>query len=181
MNLCPNGDNAGAVPPDREDSLIEENGSVLTVEFLAFVRSSLPTPPARVLEIGAGRGEMARALIDAGYEVTAIDPAAEPGTQVQPVALIDADGVFDAAVAVVSLHPALTIDRRKRRRLTGSLPDQPNWLVVRLESERSRGGQRRAGDRRAPRGVRTVELSRKIRACDEKPLLLIGYSSHARP
>ena len=73
---------------------------MLTVEFLAFVRSSLPTPPARVLEIGAGRGEMARALIDAGYEVTAIDPAAEPGTQVQPVALIDADGVFDAAVAV---------------------------------------------------------------------------------
>jgi SAM-dependent methyltransferase len=47
---------------------------------------------------------MALALVDAGFEVTAIDPAAEPGTHVQSVALIDADGAFDAAVAVVSLH-----------------------------------------------------------------------------
>jgi SAM-dependent methyltransferase len=85
-------------------TLIEENGSVLTAELLAFVRSSLPAPPARVLEIGAGRGELALALVDAGYHVTAIDPAAEPGTHVQPVALIDAHGTFDAAVAVVSLH-----------------------------------------------------------------------------
>jgi len=77
---------------------------VLTAELLAFVRSSLPAPPARVLEIGAGRGEMSLGLGDAGYEVTAIDPAAEPGSHVQPVALIDADGAFDAAVAVVSLH-----------------------------------------------------------------------------
>jgi SAM-dependent methyltransferase len=77
---------------------------VLTIELLAFVRSSLPAPPAHVLEIGAGDGELARALNAAGYEVTPIDPAAEPGSPVKPIALIDADGRFEAAVAVVSLH-----------------------------------------------------------------------------
>lgn len=77
---------------------------MLTPELLAFVRSSLPAAPSRVLEIGAGRGELAEALADAGHRVTAIDPAAEPNSNVQPVALIDVDGQFDAAVAVVSLH-----------------------------------------------------------------------------
>jgi SAM-dependent methyltransferase len=77
---------------------------MLTVELLAFVRSSLPPPPAQILEIGAGDGELASALNLAGYEVTAIDPAAEPGSRVKPLALIDANGRFDGAVAVVSLH-----------------------------------------------------------------------------
>jgi SAM-dependent methyltransferase len=80
--------------------------SVLAADVLAFVRSSLPPAPARVLEIGAGGGELAAALRDAGYDVLAIDPAGEaPG--VVPVALADvaeADGSFAAAVAVVSLH-----------------------------------------------------------------------------
>ncbi|MGH2909877.1 MAG: class I SAM-dependent methyltransferase [Solirubrobacteraceae bacterium] len=77
---------------------------MLTVELQAFVRSSLPAPPARILEVGAGEGALAEALRAVGYHVTAIDPAAEPNSQVQPVALIDAEGPFDAAVAVVSLH-----------------------------------------------------------------------------
>jgi SAM-dependent methyltransferase len=73
---------------------------------LDFVRSSLPAAPARVLEIGAGRGELAEVLRAAGYEVLAIDPSSEaPG--VARVALLDVDEParhFDAAVAVVSLH-----------------------------------------------------------------------------
>jgi hypothetical protein len=77
---------------------------MLTRELLAFVRSSLPEPPARVLEIGAGRGELARELSAAGYTVTAIDPAGESGSEVQPLSLLEARGAFDAAVAVVSLH-----------------------------------------------------------------------------
>jgi SAM-dependent methyltransferase len=81
-----------------------QNAAMLTVELLAFVRSSLPPPPAQVLEIGAGTGELAEALNAAGYTVTPIDPAAEPGSPVRPLALIDVDGRFDAAVAVVSLH-----------------------------------------------------------------------------
>jgi SAM-dependent methyltransferase len=77
---------------------------VLTRELMAFVRASLPEPPANVLEIGAGRGDLARELRTAGYAVTAIDPAAQPDTGVEPVPLIDVRGSFDAAVAVVSLH-----------------------------------------------------------------------------
>jgi SAM-dependent methyltransferase len=83
-----------------------EPGAVLAAEVLAFVRASLPAPPGRVLEVGAGDGELATALRDAGYDVLAIDPAGDsPG--VEPIALAQVDeppGSFDAVVAVVSLH-----------------------------------------------------------------------------
>jgi SAM-dependent methyltransferase len=71
---------------------------------LAFARGALPPPPARVLEVGAGDGELAAALREGGYAVTAIDPKAEADTGVEPLALIDATGRYDAALAVVSLH-----------------------------------------------------------------------------
>jgi SAM-dependent methyltransferase len=75
---------------------------VLTAEVHAYVRSALPPPPARVLEIGAGGGELADELRAGGYDVTAIDPAGGPG--IVQVHLHEIDGAFDAAVAVVSLH-----------------------------------------------------------------------------
>jgi SAM-dependent methyltransferase len=78
---------------------------VLSDEVVRFVRGELPAAPSRVLEVGAGDGELAAALREAGYDVLAIDPAGEP--PVVPVALNDLDephGSFDAAVAVVSLH-----------------------------------------------------------------------------
>ena len=71
---------------------------------LAFARGALPPPPARVLEIGAGDGELAAALRELRYAVTAIDPKAEDGSGVERTALIDAGGRYDAAIAVVSLH-----------------------------------------------------------------------------
>jgi SAM-dependent methyltransferase len=77
---------------------------MLTSDLLAFVRSALPQPAGRILEIGAGGGELASALITAGYEVTAIDPAADAGSHVQRRSLLEVEGQFDAAVAVVSLH-----------------------------------------------------------------------------
>jgi SAM-dependent methyltransferase len=83
---------------------------MLTRELLAFVRAALPPPPARVLEVGAGQGELAGALTDAGYEVTAIDPAAEPGGVVQRCSLLDVRGSFDAAVSVVALHHVNPLD-----------------------------------------------------------------------
>lgn len=77
---------------------------MLTSDLVAFVRSALPEPACRILEIGAGRGELASALIAAGYEVMAIDPAAPPDSPVQPRSLLQVSGQFDAAVAVVALH-----------------------------------------------------------------------------
>jgi SAM-dependent methyltransferase len=71
-----------------------------------FVRANLPPSPARVLEVGAGDGTLARELADAGYSVLAIDPEATT-EDVLPVPLADLDepeASFDAAVAVVSLH-----------------------------------------------------------------------------
>lgn len=77
---------------------------MLTTDLLAFVRAALPAPPAHVLEIGAGRGELAAVLGVAGYQITAIDPAAEDGTPVERVTLLEVAGSFDAALAVVALH-----------------------------------------------------------------------------
>jgi PhnB protein len=75
-------------------------------DVLAFVRANLPPPPARVLEVGAGDGELAAALASAGYEVVAIDPV-PAGTNVRACALHALDepaASFDAAIAIVSLH-----------------------------------------------------------------------------
>ena len=81
-----------------------------------FVRASLPPPTARVLEIGAGDGELAARLGAAGYEVVAIDPAGEGA--VLPVPLLDLDephASFDAALAVVSLHHVEPLEPSCRR------------------------------------------------------------------
>jgi SAM-dependent methyltransferase len=79
---------------------------MVALDLLAFVRANLPGPPARLLEVGAGDGELARTLADAGYDVLAIDP--EPsGAGVRRVSLHELDepaGSFDAALAVTSLH-----------------------------------------------------------------------------
>ena len=76
-----------------------------TAEVHAYVRAALPPAPARVLEVGAGRGELAAELRSGGYDVVAIDPAGGPGiVQVHLHELTEPDGSFDAAVAVVSLH-----------------------------------------------------------------------------
>lgn len=73
-------------------------------DVIAFVRAALPPAPARVLEVGAGNGDLAAALADAGYEVVAIDPASE-SANVRRVALNELDEApFDAAVAIVSFH-----------------------------------------------------------------------------
>jgi SAM-dependent methyltransferase len=66
------------------------------------VRAALPPPPARVLEVGAGSGELAAALREAGYDVLAIDPAGGDG--VVQIPLVEVEGSFDAAVAIVSMH-----------------------------------------------------------------------------
>ncbi len=85
-------------------------------DAIAYVRAALPPPPARVLEIGAGNGELAAALRNAGYDVTAIDPKGAPPTL--PIALDALDAKprsFDAAVAMLSLHHVTPLGRSLRR------------------------------------------------------------------
>lgn len=102
-----------------------------SVDLRAFVCANLPEPPARVLEVGAGAGSLARALRAAGYEVVAIDPRADGGENVRPVALVDLDepaGSFAAAVAVVSLHHVDPLDESCRR--LGELVASGGTLVI---------------------------------------------------
>jgi SAM-dependent methyltransferase len=83
----------------------------------AFVRANLPPPPARVLEIGAGDGALARALAESGYDVLAIDPGSG-GADVRRVALHELDEPrrsFAAALAVTSLHHVEPLEQSLRR------------------------------------------------------------------
>jgi ribosomal protein S18 acetylase RimI-like enzyme len=97
---------------------------------LAFVSGALPPAPARVLEVGAGSGELAEALRRRGYDVVAIDPASG-SPAVRPVALHELDepdASFDAAVAVVSLHHVEPLAESSRRLAAVLKPGGP--LVV---------------------------------------------------
>jgi SAM-dependent methyltransferase len=78
----------------------------LTMDFAPFVLARLRPPPARILEIGCGSGELARALSAARYEVVAVDPEAPEGEQFRRLSFEDFDepGPFDAIVASRSLH-----------------------------------------------------------------------------
>jgi ubiquinone/menaquinone biosynthesis C-methylase UbiE len=71
-----------------------------------FVTEQLPSAPARVLEVGCGRGDLARAIAESGYEVVAIDPDAPTGELFRATSLEEfADPEpFDAVVASLALH-----------------------------------------------------------------------------
>jgi SAM-dependent methyltransferase len=75
-------------------------------DFQAFLLSRLPPSPARVLEVGCGCGDLARALAGAGYSITAIDPEAPEGAIFRRTRLEDFASTenVDAVVASISLH-----------------------------------------------------------------------------
>ncbi|HTU85497.1 MAG TPA: methyltransferase domain-containing protein [Solirubrobacteraceae bacterium] len=79
---------------------------MVDADVLRYVLGSLPPAPARVLEVGAGTGELAAALRSARYEVVAIDPAASTESVIAlPLhELNEPRASFDAAVAIVSMH-----------------------------------------------------------------------------
>ena len=112
-------------------------------EVTAFVRAALPPAPARVLEVGAGTGELAAVLAAAGYDVVAIDPASE-SPDVRAVALLELDEApasFDAAVAVVSLHHVEPLEESCRH--LGELV-RPGGVLVVDEFELERFDERAA-------------------------------------
>ena len=77
------------------------------MDFSAYVKKQLPSPPGRVLEVGCGReGGVAPVLASAGYDVLAIDPDAPDGPFYRRVTLeaFDDEGPFDAVVAGRVLH-----------------------------------------------------------------------------
>lgn len=103
---------------------------MLDPDVIAFVRAALPAPGARVLEVGAGDGELADALRHDGHDVLAIDPASR-SPSVRAVALhelVEPAGSFDAAVAVVSLHHVEPLEPSCRR--LGELVRPGGALVI---------------------------------------------------
>lgn len=144
-------------------------------EVEAWVRANLPPAPARVLEVGAGDGELSRRLRDAGYEVTAIDPKSD-SPDVEPVALADLplSRPYDAAVAVVSLHHVEPLDASVAR-LADALADGAPLLLDEFDvgalDERTAtqwlAWRRSLGDEEAESPTELIETMRsKVHAID---------------
>lgn len=85
--------------------------------FEQFVREHLPEPPARVLEVGCGHGELTTALAVAGHDALGIDPRAPEGPLFRRLRLDDVEPGprFDAVVAASSLHHIRDLDAALER------------------------------------------------------------------
>jgi SAM-dependent methyltransferase len=85
---------------------------VPTDETVTFLRGVLPSPPARLLEVGCGRGDLAVRLVGLGYAVTALDLAPEAIGHARAAGLdaVEADFLvydaepFDVVLFSRSLH-----------------------------------------------------------------------------
>src|SRR5918992_6331542 len=104
-----------------------------------FVLGHIGNPPARVLEVGCGKGELARAMARAGHSVTAIDPRAPEGPLFQRVRIEEFSdpGPFDYVVASLSLHHVEDLGRALDK-IANLLRGGGALIVV----ERARGGER---------------------------------------
>jgi SAM-dependent methyltransferase len=91
--------------------------TVAVPHTLAHLKPLLPAPSARVLEVGCGRGALAAALADLGYEVTGVDrnaemaaAAGERGVPVIQADVHDISGEYDVVLFTRSLHHAEDLD-----------------------------------------------------------------------
>ena len=75
--------------------------------FADFLHEHLPPPPARVLEVGCGpTGGVTHSLVEAGYDVLAIDELAPDGERFRRITLqeLEEPAEFDAVVAERVFH-----------------------------------------------------------------------------
>jgi ubiquinone/menaquinone biosynthesis C-methylase UbiE len=86
--------------------------SHLTPTLWAFLERWLPTPPARLIDVGCGDGEFTLKSRAAGFECLGVDPLAPNGPGFIRSTLEDflPDSRFDAAVAIRSLHHLHDLD-----------------------------------------------------------------------
>lgn len=82
------------------------------MDLHAVALRELPPPPARVLEVGCGSGELARALSAGGYDLVAVDPNAPVGAIFRRTTLeaLGDEGPFDAALASLAFHHVDDLD-----------------------------------------------------------------------
>jgi SAM-dependent methyltransferase len=109
---------------DRRVTLVKigKPADIATRETLAFVSANVPAG-ASVLEAGCGAGHLARALLEAGYRVLALDSDAAEVAQARGRG-VDArciewpdfhEGPFDAIAFTRSLHHMNPLDEAVRR------------------------------------------------------------------
>lgn len=98
-----------------------------------FVRRSLPSNAARILEVGCGEGELAARLLQDGLEVVALD-ADEGCVAAARTIGVDArqanwptkmDGTFDAVLFTRSLHHIAPLDEAVRAAVDALRPGGP--------------------------------------------------------
>ena len=96
-----------------------EPREIATNHTLSFLKERLPPRPCRILEVGCGLGHLAKALVDLGHNVLAIDTAEEAvnstkrrGVNATVGAIEDVTAsVFDFVLFTRSLHHIHHIDR----------------------------------------------------------------------
>jgi len=94
--------------------------------FTAFVLQHLPSPPARVVEIGCGDlGGVVPALVAARYDAIGVDPRAPAGPRFRQVDFREVDGEYEAVVAGRVIHHLDPLDEAVAR-----LADLAPLLVV---------------------------------------------------
>jgi SAM-dependent methyltransferase len=117
-----------------------------------LVAARLPSPPARIVEIGCGPlGGFVPALSACGYSAVGVDPAAPDGPAFLQLEFERSDGFtdVDAVIASTSLHhvadPAVVLDRVVSTLRPGGRLVVIEWAWEEFDEATARWGFRRLG------------------------------------